>query len=340
MTTMTDFLPWLIETMLATSVLLVIVMSIRTPVERLAGPQWAYLLWLIPGLRFVTAFIPDAVLSYLVVLDSSALFPALDLAARPVPQQYTPVVVVLVFVWVLGAAWNMANEILGHLRLRAQLIANSRPISIEPRRQVVQCAQAQQIHPAPETRISECQHGPALVGVFNPVLLLPGDFYQRYSVRQQKLMIQHELVHLSRRDLMWNILASGLRCLFWFNPLMRFCERRYRADQELACDHSVVAYEGRSERKLYGLALLIASQSRVSAGTASFLDDGLLVKRRLRYLPHHKRGLVSSTLGIAVLCVAGLWGSTVGVAPSPFDITSIIPALIAPEPVSAVMGCR
>ena len=195
------------------------------------------------------------------------------------------------------------------------------------------------MHPGPEGRTLDAEYGPAVIGIINPLLILPGDFTKAYSLKQQDLMIQHELMHLSRHDLIWNILASFLQCLFWFNPLARFCEQRFRADQELACDHSVIAARARLDKKAYGQALLSASQSRISAAAASFLDEGSLVTRRIRFITHRHQNPLSPMLGLSVLILFVVWGSTLGITPSAFDLDSFLSTIIATEPIAFLGRC-
>ncbi len=81
------------------------------------------------------------------------------------------------------------------------------------------------------------------------------DFEQRYTPGEQALVVQHERLHVRRGDLFANALTALLRCLFWFNPLLPFALRRFRLDQELACDEAVIARNPRARRQ-YGEAML------------------------------------------------------------------------------------
>ncbi|MFX6702176.1 M56 family metallopeptidase, partial [Acinetobacter baumannii] len=49
--------------------------------------------------------------------------------------------------------------------------------------------------------LSEYSHtGPAMTGVWRPRIILPADFYQRYTGEEQMLVLRHEQIHLQRRD--------------------------------------------------------------------------------------------------------------------------------------------
>ncbi|MBB2484409.1 hypothetical protein H5407_04130 [Mitsuaria sp. WAJ17] len=81
---------------------------------------------------------------------------------------------------------------------------------------------------------------PALMGLLQARLVLPMDFEQRFSAREQALILAHEAVHARRHDNAWNLLAAGLLVLQWFNPLAWWALRAMRLDQELACDAAVL----------------------------------------------------------------------------------------------------
>lgn len=82
---------------------------------------------------------------------------------------------------------------------------------------------------------------PALVGVLRPRVALPVDFQARFTPAEQALILAHEAVHRARHDNLWNLIATLLTALHWWNPLAWWAARRLRADQELACDAAVLA---------------------------------------------------------------------------------------------------
>lgn len=98
---------------------------------------------------------------------------------------------------------------------------------------------------------------PALVGLLRPRLALPLDFEARFPPAQRALILAHEQVHRDRLDNLWNLLACGLTALHWWNPLAWWAERRFRADQELACDAAVLAAHPHAQAD-YTQALLAA----------------------------------------------------------------------------------
>ncbi|WP_341502324.1 M56 family metallopeptidase [Gallaecimonas sp. GXIMD4217] len=152
--------------------------------------------------------------------------------------------------------------------------------------------------------------GPVLSGLFRPTLVLPADFQSRYSRAQQALVIRHELCHFRRGDLYWNLLALAVLLLFWFNPLCWLAYRRYRRDQELACDEAVLAQEGKEGRLDYGRALITSLEdARAPALAHLHYASKETMMERLKQLKNNNnqakwKGLAALALGLTL--VSGL----------------------------------
>lgn len=98
--------------------------------------------------------------------------------------------------------------------------------------------------------------GPILSGIFNPTLIIPESFHSQFSVRQQQLMINHELVHFHRGDNLYNLFALLFVAVFWFNPLTWVAYRAFRRSQELACDAVVLNQSTTEDQISYSKALV------------------------------------------------------------------------------------
>jgi len=93
-----------------------------------------------------------------------------------------------------------------------------------------------------------------LVGGWHPQIVLPSDFDARFSLTERALILAHERAHLQRNDALTNAIASGLVCLFWFNPLVYWAWSGFRFDQEVACDAAVLR-QAKVSRRRYARAL-------------------------------------------------------------------------------------
>lgn len=99
--------------------------------------------------------------------------------------------------------------------------------------------------------------GPAITGVLIGRLVMPADSATRWTPEELAVVRAHERAHRDRGDLRINAVVAVLRCLFWANPLAQIAADRFRFDQELACDATVMAMKP-GRRRLYAEALLKA----------------------------------------------------------------------------------
>jgi ferritin-like protein len=152
------------------------------------------------------------------------------------------------------------------------------------------------------------QYGPAVVGVFRPVLLLPEDFFDKYTPLQRRLILLHEFHHVRRHDLLWLCIARIYRCLFWFNPIAYVAERYIQRDQELSCDEFVLADQENSTRKIYGETLLASLHRQRPLPYAPYLPTFNQIKERTSMLKHHHHQSIHSVLG-SFLVFASLFAS-------------------------------
>src|SRR3569832_2499534 len=61
---------------------------------------------------------------------------------------------------------------------------------------------------------------PGLVGIWHPVLLMPGSIGARLSDAEMRAVIAHEMGHYRRRDYLSAVLLMLVAALFWFYPLV------------------------------------------------------------------------------------------------------------------------
>ena len=233
----------LAEATLAGSAAVLVVLALRRPLRNAFGATVAYAAWALVPAAAVAVALPAATVTVTpapaATLVSTTLAP---LAALPVAAAFDPAP------WLLGA-W-LAGALVMALRMGRQQRAFRRGLGrLRTRTDGLQQA--------------ETVAGlPAALGVLRPAIVVPVDFDSRYSDEERALMQAHERSHIVHGDLHLNALVAGLRCLFWFNPLLHYAVRHFRHDQELACDQRVIARHPHG-RRAYGEAMVktqLASQ--------------------------------------------------------------------------------
>lgn len=100
---------------------------------------------------------------------------------------------------------------------------------------------------------------PALQTVpVKPVIYLP----EGLDRMQTKMIMEHEKMHIRRKDYLMKPVAYLTLCLHWFNPLVWFAFYYMEQDMEISCDEAVLKKIGYDNNKEYARTLLAFSGQR------------------------------------------------------------------------------
>jgi len=130
--------------------------------------------------------------------------------------------------------------------------------------------------------------GPAVLGVWRRRVVLPQDFDSAFDAEERRLMLRHEGVHLRRADNAWNLLASVLLTLHWFNPIAWWAWRCLRDDQETSCDAAVLREESSAALAVYAGALLKVQGVVLTPPLATSWRPAHPLVERVRMLDLHR----------------------------------------------------
>jgi beta-lactamase regulating signal transducer with metallopeptidase domain len=165
-------------------------------------------------------------------------------------------------------------------------------------------------------RSSSDIEGPAVVGVFSPVILLPLAA-EGWSAERRRAVLLHEAAHVRRRDGL-TLLAAQLACaLYWFQPLAWLLLGRLRRECELAADEDVLAAGFRATHYAEHL-LAIARDMSVPVGGVAMAGRPSELSRRIRVLVSRTalppplsrvRAAACSVFAVAVLTLVACTGS-------------------------------
>lgn len=97
-------------------------------------------------------------------------------------------------------------------------------------------------------------HGPASLGIFKPLILLPIGLVNHLTVAQVEAILLHELAHIRRSDYLVNLLQCLLENVFFFNPALLWLSHRIREERENCCDD--LALQVLQDKQLYAQTLL------------------------------------------------------------------------------------
>jgi hypothetical protein len=82
---------------------------------------------------------------------------------------------------------------------------------------------------------------PTAIGIFKPVIVVPGWVMQELSADEFNQILLHELAHLRRWDDWTNLAQKVVKALFFFHPAVWWIEKKVSLEREMACDDAVIA---------------------------------------------------------------------------------------------------
>jgi beta-lactamase regulating signal transducer with metallopeptidase domain len=167
------------------------------------------------------------------------------------------------------------------------------------------CIQA----PRCELRLVQGLLSPAATGWWHPIIMVPDEFLSRLEAPQLLSVLRHELMHVRRRDYLWDRLATFGCYLVFFHPAAWLLRRHLRWDRELACDNASVDRSDAS-RLDYAACLTTLANWRLSgedlAGPIDFLSPPSLLGARVRALVSPPDLNYSATKTAALACLTAV----------------------------------
>ncbi len=265
---------------LVISGLIVLILLVRNPLRKLAGAGIAYQLWAVLPLSLLAMFLPHR--QYLNMAEKLQA-PANQFISGTTLLEIPPASIwpmIMMVAWLTGSLCVLTVFVMQHRHFL---------------RRLGKLTESDGVYLA-----SDVDTGPALTGYFRPKIIVPADFYERYSEAEQTLIIRHELVHKGRGDVIANTLFALLQCLFWFNPLVHVAARCFRLDQELASDASVIAQEPQA-RRTYAEAMLKTQLSLTPSALACHWPSRHPLKERIMQLQQNNPSKLKRVVAYAVL---------------------------------------
>lgn len=102
----------------------------------------------------------------------------------------------------------------------------------------------------PKLRIVDGLATPSLWGLGRrATILLPRHLVDDFDGDQWSCILAHELAHVVRGDVWFNLAAAGVLHLFWWNPVAWWAYREMRAAQEASCDALALSQSSASRRR-------------------------------------------------------------------------------------------
>ncbi len=221
--------------------------------------------------------------------SETAAAPIVAPAVAPVkPAQPWPWATIVVSAWLIGVVGMLLPLLGGAISLarlgrRARNVEDARLLAIfDDAKSRLGCRR--------DVRLleSDARQVPMTWGVFRPAVLLPVSA-RSWSAAQLRMVLLHELAHVSRADCATQWLVQICRAMYWYQPLAWIAYKQLRREQEQACDdrvladgcqapdyaeHLVAVAAGLApQRWAAAVALAMADRSRMERRVTAILND-------------------------------------------------------------------
>jgi predicted transcriptional regulator len=207
-----EVLPELLQAALAASAAIVLMQAVRKPLRARFGARIAYRAWLLVPVAMLAVLAAGASAPIVAGVGVEFLPPGAGAwthrVAAAAPLAWNSLLL-LTWGWAASLQWRASR----HASAASAASSSAAPAAAST---------------------SSSGHGPAVIGWWRSRIVLPVDFRERYTPGERRLVLAHEIAHLRAGDIHAQALATALRCLFWFNPLVHLAAAQFRFDQELA----------------------------------------------------------------------------------------------------------
>jgi beta-lactamase regulating signal transducer with metallopeptidase domain len=242
---------------------------------------------------------------------AAAAASALHATTRPTTAQHAALhvaaVPALIVIWAAGAVLLLSQIVLGTLFLRR--VRNRATVVAEPGWQGLLRVVAER-HEHVSLLVSGEVDVPVTWGILRPAILLPPDA-DEWTLSRRELVLRHELAHVTRHDVLTQLLARVVRALYWPNPLAWLAERNLRRECEQACDDAVLAagvLPTRYAEELFAIVSELTARSITSLAPALGSRPSLETRLRALLDARLRRGRATrfhaASTGVAVLGLA------------------------------------
>jgi len=139
---------------------------------------------------------------------------------------------------------------------------------------------------------------PVTFRVFKPVIILPLSLASRISEEKLNMILLHELCHIKRKDMLYNVFWMIAKIIHWFNPLVWVGYNSYLEDIELSCDEMVNSYLDSEQSFVYSQSLIDVIRFSRNIGrlpaALSFCEDKSKLRKRVENMLKPQKKLKSA----------------------------------------------
>ena len=193
----------------------------------------------------------------------SESLPAITPHASVNPMQVW--IVIGVFLWCAGIAIMAAYNVITFIRLRNRVETAVRLDG--------------NVYESDQVR------SPFILGFFRPRIYIPFGLHDQ----ERKYILEHERVHLKRKDPVVKLLSLCVLAIHWFNPLVWLAYFLMGRDMEMSCDEKVLSQTDGSIVHEYSLSLLSFAANRRYPAASPLAFGEIGIRERIKNILRFKK---------------------------------------------------
>lgn len=154
-------------------------------------------------------------------------------------------------------------------------------------------------------RSTDMLQSPMITGIFRPTLYIPES---DLTPNEQSLILEHELVHYRRGDIVFKWLIMAAKCIHWFNPIVYVLARYIERECEASCDFKATRSMSVADKKqyMYTLVDMIERETTSLSFGAQMSAEKSGLKLRIRAVKHKpcsRRCIRAASAAVAVVFI-------------------------------------
>ena len=311
----------MIETIITSSVLILIIIALRYLLRGHISSQLQYTLWMLAAIRLLLPFpLFENPVSVMNILPDTQTFVPADMqqaggsppaegaltgnhtpvvqnsrsAAGPAANT-TPIVWTARYIWLCGMLLTGVFFAVSNARLGRKLKQNRRQIQVPG-------------SPLP-VYLTDHLPSPCLYGIPKPAVYLTPDSLA--DEKRTAFVLAHELTHYRHRDYLWALIRIFCLCIHWFNPLVWLAAVLSRRDSELACDEGTLGKLGSENRMEYGRMIIEmstapAKPSQLFCCATTMTGGKKEMTERIRCIARQPKTLLISLAAVVIVTVTAV----------------------------------
>ena len=166
--------------------------------------------------------------------------------------------IMIPIIWGIGGLICMGKVVIPHIKNR-KVYQMALPLENES---VAIWIKRQSLRRKIYVKVSDRIITPLTYSIWKPVILLPRMDGEIDELHLEQIL-EHELIHIKRFDVLFKWLLAFICAVYWVNPFIWIMYSFANRDIELACDEAVLKSRSKDYKKSYILTLIYLEEKRV-----------------------------------------------------------------------------